>query len=233
MPSMKAGQRMTKIGILSDTHDLLRPEAVQYLQDCDCILHGGDISSQQILNQLEYIAPVKAVRGNNDKEWAEHLPQFLDFMLDGLRFYMTHKKKDLPKDLSAYDLVIYGHSHQYAEAWLPPVGTHRTLMLNPGSCGPRRFLQPITMALMEIDGGGWQVRRIEIPHTPEETASKMTSGDIRRQIEIVVKETQRGRTVSTIARKHGLDAGLVEQIARLYVTHPGVTVDGIMTKMGL
>ena len=222
-----------KIGILSDTHDLLRPEVVQHLQGCDGILHGGDISSQQILDQLEQIAPVKVVRGNNDKEWAEHLPLFLDFELGGLRFYMTHKKKDLPKDVSAYDLVIYGHSHQYAEAWMPPVGTRRTLLLNPGSCGPRRFHQPITMAVMEIDGDGWQVKRIEIPHTPKEAAPRITSGDVRRQIEIVVKETQRGQTVGAIARKHGLDEALVEQIARLYVTHPGVTVDGIMTKMGL
>ena len=222
-----------KIGILSDTHDLLRPEVVQHLQGCDGILHSGDISSQQILDQLEQIAPVKVVRGNNDKEWAEHLPLFLDFELGGLRFYMTHKKKDLPKDVSAYDLVIYGHSHQYAEAWMPPVGTRRTLVLNPGSCGPRRFHQPITMAVMEMDRDGWRVKRIEIPHTPKEAAPKITSGDVSRQIEIVVKETQRGQTVVAIARKHGLDAALVEQIARLYVTHPGVTVDGMMTKMGL
>ena len=67
-----------KIGILSDTHDLLRPEVTDALQGCDYILHGGDISSQRVLDQLERIAPVKAVRGNNDKEWAEYLPLFLD-----------------------------------------------------------------------------------------------------------------------------------------------------------
>lgn len=103
-----------KIGIISDTHDLLRPEVVDALQGCDYILHGGDISSQRILDQLEQIAPVKAVRGNNDKEWADHLPFFLDFELGGLRIYMAHKKKDLPEDLTPYHLVIYGHSHQYA-----------------------------------------------------------------------------------------------------------------------
>ena len=65
-----------KIGIVSDTHNLLRPEVIQNLQGCDYILHGGDISSQEILDQLEQIAPVKVVRGNNDKEWAEHLPLF-------------------------------------------------------------------------------------------------------------------------------------------------------------
>ena len=222
-----------KIGILSDTHDLLRPEVIGHLRGCGCILHGGDISSRKILDKLSQIAPVRVVRGNNDKDWAEHLPLFLDFELAGLRVYMTHKKKDLPKDLSAYDLVIYGHSHQYAEAWLPLAAGRRTLLLNPGSCGPRRFHQPVTMAVMEIADDGWQVKRIEIPHAPREAAPKIESADVRRQIEIVVRETQKGQTVSAIAQKHGLDAGLVEQIARLFVTHPGVTVDGIMTKMGI
>ena len=224
---------MMKIGILSDTHDLLRPEVTEHLRGCSCILHGGDISSRKILDQLEQIAPVKAVRGNNDKEWAEHLPLFLDFELCGLRVYMTHKKKDLPKDLSGYDLVICGHSHQYAETWLPSDGPHRTLLFNPGSCGPRRFHQPITMAVMELDNDGWQIKRIEIPHQPKEKAPVQSSVDIRRQIEIVVRETERGQSVSAIAQKHGMDPGLAEQIARLYLTHPGVDIDGIMTKMGL
>lgn len=222
-----------KIGIISDTHDLLRPEVLGQLKGCACILHGGDISSLEILEQLEWIAPVKAVRGNNEKDWAEHLPMFLDFELGGLRVYMAHKKKDLPKDLSAYDLVICGHSHQYAETWLPSGNGRRTLLLNPGSCGPRRFHQPITMAFMEMDHDGWQVKRIDISHTPKESVPKCSLADIRSQIEIVVKETQKGQTVRAIADKYGLDAGMVEQIARLYVTHPGVTVDGIMTKMGL
>ena len=82
-----------KIGIISDTHDLLRPEVLGQLKGCACILHGGDISNLEILEQLERIAPVKAVRGNNDKDWAEHLPMFLDFELGGLRVYMAHKKK--------------------------------------------------------------------------------------------------------------------------------------------
>lgn len=222
-----------KIGIISDTHDLLRPEVMESLRGCDCILHGGDISSQQILDRLEQIAPVKVVRGNNDKDWAEHLPLSLSFELGGLRIYMTHKKKDLPKDLSDYDLAVIGHSHQFTSMWLEFPGQKRTLLLNPGSCGPRRFHQPITMAMLEITDDGWRVKRIDIPHTVKETIPKVSSVDIRCQIEIVVNETQKGRTVSAIAQKHGLDADLVEQIARLYVTHPGVTVDGIMMKMGL
>ena len=222
-----------KAGILSDTHDLLRPEVTDALQGCDCILHGGDISSPRILDRLERIAPVKAVRGNNDKEWAEHLPLFLDFELGGLHIYMTHKKKDLPKDLTAYDLVIYGHSHQYAEVWQETTGRNRTLLLNPGSCGPRRFIQPITMAILSIDPDGWAVKQVQIPHSAREKTPKVDSGNIYRQIEVVVRDTEKGFSVDSIAQKHKLDPALVEQIVRLYVTHPGVTVDGIMTKMGL
>lgn len=222
-----------KIGILSDTHDLLRPEVLDALQDCDCILHGGDISSQRVLDQLEQIAPVKAVRGNNDRDWAEHLPLFLDFELGGLRIFMTHKKKDLPADLTRYDLVICGHSHQYASIWQDDVGKRRTLIFNPGSCGPRRFIQPITMAILIIDSDGWNVKQIRIPHPAKDKAPRIDSGNIYRQIEVVVHDTDKGLSVDSIAQKHGLDRELVEQIVRLYVTHPGVTTDGIMTKMGL
>ena len=222
-----------KIGVLSDTHNLLRPEVTDALRDCGCILHAGDISSRRILEQLEQIAPVKAVRGNNDGEWADYLPLFLDFELDGLHFCMAHKKKDLPKDLSAFDLAIYGHSHQYASAWHESAGKKRTLLFNPGSCGPRRFIQPVTLAILKTGRDGWTMEQISIPHPNREKIPETDGGDIRREIETVVRELQKGMDVESIARKHGLDPALAEQIARLYVTHPGVTADGILTKMGL
>lgn len=217
-----------KIGILSDTHDLLRPEVITALQGCEYIFHAGDISSPGILDRLSQIAPVKAVRGNNEKEGTENLPLFLDFELAGLRVFMTHKKKDLPKDGSAYDLMICGHSHQYAEA-----RCGHTLLLNPGSCGPRRFHQPITLAILETNGQDLRVTCVDIPHAPKEAAPKIDPGNVKAQIELVMKETQKGRGPREIAQRSGLDPALTEQIARLYVTHPGVTADGIMTKMGL
>ena len=222
-----------KTAILSDTHDLLRPEVLNRLSGCGCILHGGDISSQRILDRLEEIAPVKAVRGNNDKEWAEGLPLYLDFEVAGLRVYMTHKKKDLPKDLSPYDLAVFGHSHQYSETWVDHPGGRRTLLLNPGSCGPRRFHQPITLALLTVADDGWDVERVDIPHAPKEAAARIEPGNIKKKIEIVMKETDKGNGPRAIAEKYGMDQALAEQIARLYVTHPGVTADGIMAKMGL
>lgn len=217
-----------KIAVISDTHDLLRPEVLDHLQGCGCILHGGDISSRKILEKLEEIAPVRVVRGNNDKEWAEGIPLILDFELGGLRICMAHKKKDLPKDLSPYDLVVCGHTHRYESIWIG-----QTLLLNPGSCGPRLLHQPITMAMVHVDDDGFTCEKIEIPHTPKEAAVKIDSGSIRQQIELVIRETQKGRTTDQIAKKYGLDLKVTEQIARLYVTHPGVTADGIMTKMGL
>ncbi len=220
------------VAILSDTHNLLRPEVLAQLQVCDAILHGGDISQQRVLDALQEIAPVYAVRGNNDKDWAEHVPLFLDFSLCGLRFFMAHKKKDLPKDLSPFDIVVYGHSHQYAEEWLTASSGRRTLLLNPGSCGPRRFVQPITMAMLAIHEDAWRVERIDIPHSAREALPKMDA-DLRKQIELVVRETRKGRSPAEIAQRFGTDEALAEQIARLYVTHPGVTVDGIMTKMGI
>lgn len=214
-----------RLGILTDTHGLLRPEVLAALEGCDAILHGGDINRQSVLDRLNEIAPVHVVRGNNDKEWAEHLPSFLDVTLAGMRIYMTHKKKELPADLSAYGLVVYGHSHQYEEHT-----QGRTLLLNPGSCGPRRFRQPITLATAEIADGRITVSRVDVALA--EPAPK-SGGDIKRQIEIVMQETAKGRGPEEIAARYGLDAVLAEQIARLYVTHPGVTADGIMTKMGL
>ena len=164
-----------KIGIISDTHDLLRPEVLGTLQGCDGILHCGDISSPLVLARLEQIAPVRAVRGNNDREWAEGLPDFLDFEAAGLRIYMTHKKKDLPGNPGRFDLMIYGHSHKYASDWQDAADGKRTLLLNPGSCGPRRFHQPVTMALLQTDQDGFTAKRIEIARSAKEKAPGQTA----------------------------------------------------------
>ena len=214
------------IAVLSDTHGLLRQEVVERLQGADAILHGGDINNQGILDTLGSIAPVYAVRGNNDKEWAEHIPLFLDFEISGIRIYMTHKKKDLPADLSPYDLVVVGHTHRYEESRV-----QQTILLNPGSCGPRRFNQAITMASVSVENGQITVHRIDIPNT--KPPAKIRAADLKTQIETVMRETAKGTPALTIAARRGWDVGLVEQIARLYVTHPGVTADGIMAKMGI
>lgn len=217
-----------KIGIISDTHGLLRPEVLAALDGSDIILHGGDINRQDIIDRLSQIAPVKVVRGNNDRDWAEHIPLMLDLEIGGMRVCMAHKKKDLPADLSPYDLAVVGHTHKYEETILG-----KTVILNPGSCGPRRFHQAITMANAEINHGKLSVTRIDIPHEGRTAVVKTDRADLNKQIELIVKETQKNRTPSEIVTRHGLDKDLVDQIVRLYLTHPGVTTDGIRKKMGL
>lgn len=216
-----------KIGIISDTHDLLRPEVLSGLHGCQAILHAGDICRQEIIDKLEKLAPVYVVRGNNDKEWAERIPFFLDFELAGLRIYMTHKKTDLPDDLFPYDLVVFGHSHKYEESH-----QDRTLLLNSGSCGPTRFNQSITFAILQIEDRNIEVTRIDISHK-EKNLTVPKQEDLKAQIATVVKDVQKGQSPEKIALRHGWNVDLVEQIARLYVTHPGVTVDGILEKMGV
>ena len=219
-----------RIGVLSDTHDLLRPEAETALQGCDCILHAGDISSPTVLERLGRIASVKAVRGNNDK--GMDLPAFLEADFQGRHICMAHKRKDLPRDLAPYDAAICGHTHRYVSETITDPGTgRRTLLLNPGSCGPRLLHQPVTLAILTIGRDSIICEKKEIPH-PEAVSGKVP-GDIREQIVIVMRETEKGRSPSDIARRYRIDPAAAEQIARLYVTHPGVTPDGIMSKMGI
>ena len=148
-----------KLAILSDTHGLLRPQVLEYLKQADVIFHGGDINKQSIVDALKEYAPLYLVRGNNDKEWAEVLPHDVTVSFGGLTFYMVHNKKEVPTDLTGIDVVIYGHSHKYAEDEREGV-----LWLNPGSCGPRRFHQEITLAMMDVEDGAYHVQKIVIPH---------------------------------------------------------------------
>lgn len=146
-----------RIGIISDTHGLLRPEVLNILKTCDCILHGGDINSPEILDQLRPLASIYAVRGNNDREWAEGLAKTLRFQIKGVEFFMTHNKKDVAWDLGNAQVVVFGHTHKYFQERIDG-----RLWLNPGSCGKRRFDQEITMAVLTAENGNFQVEKIVI-----------------------------------------------------------------------
>lgn len=148
-----------KLAILSDTHGLLRPEVVEHLKTADGILHGGDINKQEIVDQLRQYAPLYVVRGNNDKAWAEDIPHHLTVTLGGVTFAMVHNKKELPADLTGVDAVVFGHSHKYVQEEKDGI-----LWLNPGSCGPRRFHQEITMMTAVVEDGSIRVEKITIPH---------------------------------------------------------------------
>ncbi len=148
-----------RLAILSDTHGLLRPEVAELLKSADAILHGGDINRQSIVDRLQQYAPLYVVRGNNDKEWAEAIPHDLTVTLGGVTFCVVHNRKEVPADLSGVDAVVFGHSHKYAEE-----ERDGRLWLNPGSCGPRRFRQEITLMMAEAEDGTLRVEKITIPH---------------------------------------------------------------------
>ncbi len=149
----------TKIAVISDTHGLLRPEVLERIETCDYIVHGGDINKPEIVERLKEQAPLYVVRGNNDKEWAENLPQTLRFQIEGVKFFMVHNKKEAPADLSDTDAVIFGHSHKWFQEEI-----EGRLWLNPGSCGRRRFDQEITFGVMTVDCGRIvSVEKVVIP----------------------------------------------------------------------
>jgi putative phosphoesterase len=138
------------VGVISDTHGLLRPEAVQTLEGCALIVHAGDVGSPDVLSALKDLAPVHAVRGNIDQEpWARSLPPAAWVSAGKARFYVLHQLPQL--DPAAIDdrcaAVIYGHSHKPSAEYRGPV-----LYLNPGSAGPRRFRLPVTLARIEVAG---------------------------------------------------------------------------------
>ncbi len=223
---------MHTIGIISDTHDILRPEVKEYLQDCELILHAGDITSEKVLTELAAIAPVLAVRGNGDREWAEEIPLWRKVDVFGLTVYMTHKKKDIPASLPEVDLVIFGHSHKYEDTEKDGLR-----FLNPGSCGPRRWNQAITMAKMQVEEGKIStVRKIDIPNerpAPMLKDQELLADDPGKLVEQVVKELEKGVSSDKIARKFMISDALVETISRMYFTHPGVDTEGILRRMGL
>lgn len=129
-------------GVISDTHGLLRPEVFDVFKDVELILHAGDIGGPDILKQLKTIAPIVAVRGNNDKEpWAKRIPEHKVVRFGAFSIYMIHDVKELSNLARSVDVVISGHSHRPAMDWRDGI-----LYLNPGSAGPRRFKLPICVA---------------------------------------------------------------------------------------
>ncbi len=138
------------VGVISDTHGLLRPEAVAALRGSDLIIHAGDVGKPEVIDQLRAIAPTFVVRGNIDKGiWAAGLPLTERVEVGGLRFFVLHEISQLDLDPAAagFAAVVFGHSH------LPSIETRQgVLFLNPGSAGPRRFKLPVTVARISVTG---------------------------------------------------------------------------------
>ena len=317
-----------RIGVISDTHGILRPETAEILKTCETILHAGDVGKPEVLRQLRDIRDTYAVRGNVDSgrirefyareterrkcaedvkirtkefeasraggfevqadefeakagefearadkfeagqaELLEHLPEELEIELFGFRIYMIHDKKLIRKDLPGVDLIICGHSHKYEVGRLG-----NTVCLNPGSCGPRRFCLPVTMMLLTLypaehrmeteridcldipamgkgtshgenpvwiseEGKAAGVHEEPAVRTGQRGAAKapgkikIPEQDMYRMVRQIMKEVDAGRRIAEIAARNHIDERFAEQVCRMYLTHPGVDVDGILDRM--
>jgi len=157
---MGANKSELRVGLLSDTHGLLRAEARAFLTGCDYIIHGGDVGAAAILEDLEALAPLIAVRGNNDDEpWADNLRETELIRLGGVFVYVIHDLAKLNVDPTALGIraVICGHSHK-------PLIDERAgiLYINPGSCGPKRFKLPVSVGELLVEGENVRARIIEL-----------------------------------------------------------------------
>ncbi len=137
-----------RIGLISDTHGLVRPEALKALEGVELIVHAGDIGKPEVLDRLQAIAPLAAIKGNNDTApWARRIPEILDLHVKDRTLRVIHNVRDSEPNLRAagIDVVISGHSHK------PSVQTRdNVLFVNPGSAGPRRFKLPVTIGLLDL-----------------------------------------------------------------------------------
>ena len=149
-----------RVGLISDTHGLLRPQAIDFLQGSDLIVHGGDICDSAILTALAAIAPVIAVRGNNDRgEWAERLRESELFRIGDAFIYAIHDVAaiDIEPRAAGVQVIVSGHSHQ------PSIRRDDgVLYVNPGSAGPRRFRLPISVGELTIAGASVTARTVEL-----------------------------------------------------------------------
>lgn len=151
------------IGVISDTHGVLRPAALDALAGVEHIVHAGDVGGADVLAALGRIAPVTAVRGNNDHgAWAESLPERATVTIAGMRLLVVHDQAEVtPAELRAFDVLVTGHSHR------PLIERHGELLrVNPGSAGPRRFTLPIAIARLEVVAGRVTGRIVELMPGP-------------------------------------------------------------------
>jgi uncharacterized protein len=149
-----------RVGLISDTHGLLRPEARAFAGSCDYIIHGGDIGSAAILDELSALAPLTAVKGNNDRQaWAARLPETEMIRVGGVFIYVIHDiaQLDIEPHAAGAQVIVSGHSHK------PGIGLRDGILyVNPGSCGPRRFNLPLSVGEIRVEGTKVRARTLEL-----------------------------------------------------------------------
>ncbi len=262
-----------RIAVISDTHDVLREEVLKQIRMADVVIHAGDVSSSDIVEQirvnLQKNAGFYLVRGNADGAWAKTIPETLKLTLEQVHLFVVHdrKKTVIPKNC---DIVISGHTHRFQAETVDG-----RLFLNPGGCGRRRFRLELTMAVLYIEGKTWRVEKIALEEsakqsvetgkenlanaavgiaeditasagekecTPAATADtsgresaidplELSSGELLHLIEQILRGMKRGKSIPRIAGELNLEPSFVDEICRIYVTHPGVTANGIMDKL--
>ena len=148
-----------RVAIMADTHGVLRPEVERILETCDVIVHAGDFDNQMLYHKLNVDPPLYAVRGHNDRGWSGGLGQVNRFEIGGVKFIMAHERVDIPSVLKDIQVVIFGHSHMYYQQEISG-----RLWLNPGSCGYKRFTLPLSMAVMTIEDGTYEVETVWLEH---------------------------------------------------------------------
>jgi putative phosphoesterase len=162
-----------RVGLISDTHGLIRPQALAALRGCEAIVHAGDIGTREVIDALAALAPVTAVRGNNDiAAWARGIPEVARLEVGGVRILVIHilAELDLAAARAEADVVVCGHSHRPAVEERAGV-----LVVNPGSAGPRRFTLPVTVAHLEIADGAPRATIVPLATPPSRTPARTRS----------------------------------------------------------
>lgn len=178
-----------RAAVMADTHGVLRPEVERILETCDVIIHAGDFDSQMLYHKLEVNQPLYAVRGNNDRGWSGGLAAVKRFEIGGVKFIMAHERVDIPSPPGDVQVVIFGHSHMFYQQEI-----NGRLWLNPGSCGYKRFTLPLSLAVMTIEDGRFEVETIWLEKSygtpgaakaqmekPKQANMKSSSGAISRR----------------------------------------------------
>lgn len=220
-----------KIAVISDTHSILRPEVTEKIKECEQIIHAGDIASKKTMEKIKALGTAYFVRGNTDEgAWADEIPVRREIELYGLKIFIIHNRRQIEEDVSGKDIVIYGHSHKYSEEYEANV-----CYFNPGSCGPKRFHQDITMAILTIDEAekSFSFEKIDCSQILAAGSVKHPDKDMAKLIHRIKKQMDAGKPVDEIARKNRVDEKLVKQILQIYTTHQGIDVQGILDRMDI
>ena len=221
-------ESLHKVAVISNTYDILRQDAIDIIIKCDAVIHAGNFVEHSTYQRIKNITPrLYSVRGNDDGSWASRFGHVLEFDLFRHRFFLVHDKKRTPAD-NAAEVVIYGNSNSFEAKKISG-----RLIINPGNGGRRNLIFSPTMAVLTVGRKHIAYEKIvlkgEAVEKTAETASEITADLIKK----ICGDVDTGTDLSAIARIYNISSELTAQIARIYVTHPGVSPEDILAKMGI